>query len=366
MKKTRIHVPALASLTALLLSSVLLPAPLLAQDEREEPAAEEAVAEDSDGEKAEDGEEAEEEEWDVSDPPGDWQTITIDTTETTWSDVDVSPDGTTILFDMLGDIYTVPLEGGEATALTQGIEWNFQPRYSPDGSRIAFISDRGGADNLWLMNADGSEPEAVSKEKLDLVHNPSWSPDGQYIVAKKGFTSTRSIPAGEIWLFHVGGGDGLQITERPEGPKDQKTMAEPAFSPDGRYIYYSQDTTSGRRWAYNKDSTGQIFVIQRLDREKGETEVFASGPGGAVRPTPSPDGTRLAFIKRVSDLKSAIYLKDLESGKEWSLYDQLDRDLQETNGSQGNAPAIAWAPDGRSIVFWAGGKIRRRGCPSAR
>ena len=199
--------------------------------------------------------------------------------------MDVSPDGRTIVFDMLGDIYTVPIDGGEATALTDGIEWNFQPRYSPRGQdQIAFISDRGGADNIWIMNADGSEPRAVSEEKEHLVHNPYWSPDGDYIVAKKGFTSTRSIPAGEIWMFHVGGGGGLQLIERPLGKKDQKTIAEPAFSTDGRYVYFSQDTTPGARWAYNKDSTGQIFVVKRLDRETGEVDVFV---GGAWRRDPA-------------------------------------------------------------------------------
>jgi len=303
--------------------------------------------------------ESEEEKWNVSDPPGDWRTIVIDTDETTWSDVDLSPDGKTIVFDMLGDIYTVPLAGGEARALTGGIEWNIQPRFSPDGSQIAFISDRSGVDNLWLMNADGSDPRAVTEESEHRVHNPWWSPDGDYIVAKKSFLSTRSIAAGEIWLFHVGGGGGLQITERPNKEKDQKNMAEPSFSPDGRYVYYSQDVTPGAIWQYNKDSTGQIFAIKRLDREKGETEVLVSGPGGAVRPVPSPDGRYLAFVRRLPGLIGSLYLKDLRSGKEWPLYRALDRDLQETNGSQGNANAFAWTRDSTTIVFWAGGKIRR-------
>jgi hypothetical protein len=156
----------------------------------------------------------EEEKWDVASPPGEWKTIRIDTEETTWSNVDVSPDGSTLVFDMLGDIYTVPIEGGEATALTDGIEWNIQPRFSPDGSRIAFISDRAGGDNLWIMNADGSDPVAVTEEGEHLIHNPSWSPDGDWIVTKKGFASTRSIPAGEIWMFHRSGGKGLPLIER--------------------------------------------------------------------------------------------------------------------------------------------------------
>ncbi len=301
----------------------------------------------------------EEEKWSVSAPPGEWTSIAIDTEETTWSNVDVSPDGRTVVFDALGDIYTVPIEGGEAAALTDGIEWDFQPRYSPDGSSIAFISDRGGANNLWIMKADGSEPRAVTEEKEHLVHNPYWSPDGEYVVAKKDFTSTRSIAAGEIWLFHMGGGGGLQITERPNGERDQKTMAEPSFSRDGRYIYYSQDVTPGRVWEYDKDSTGGIFAIKRLDRRTGEIETFVEGPGGAIGPTPSPDGRYLAFVKRLPNMKSAIYLKDLESGREWAVHDNLDRDLQETFGSQGITAAFGWTPDSGSIVFWAGGKIRR-------
>ena len=236
-----------------------------------------------------------EERWEVSDPPGGWQSIQIDTTEITWSNLDVSPDGRTIVFDMLGDLYSVSIDGGEATPLTDGIEWNYQPRFSPDGEKIAFISDRGGADNLWIMNDDGTGPEAVTKEKEHLVHNPSWSPDGDYIVAKKSFMSTRSIPAGEIWMFHVGGGGGLCLTDRPHGSQGQKNTAEPAYSTDGRYVFYSQDTTPGRVWQYNKDSTGQIFVIKRLDLERGETDVIVGGPGGAVRPTPSPDGKYLAL-----------------------------------------------------------------------
>lgn len=303
--------------------------------------------------------EDEEPTWDVSQPPGTWESISIDTEELTWSSVDISPDGETLVFDMLGDLYTVPLAGGEARALTQGIEWNFQPRFSPDGNTIAFISDRSGGDNLWLMNADGSDPRAVTDESEHLVHNPSWSPDGQYLVAKKGFVSTRSIPAGEIWLFHRGGGDGVQLIERPDGETAQKNIAEPTFSPDGRYVYFSQDTTPGSVWQYDKDSTGQIFTIERLDRETGEKETFVAGPGGAIRPTPSPDGRYLAFVKRTPAMTSALYLLDLEDGRQWAIYDALERDLQETNGSQGNTPAFAWTPDSASLVFSAGGKIHR-------
>ncbi|KAA9130905.1 amidohydrolase family protein [Marinihelvus fidelis] len=298
--------------------------------------------------------------WDVANPPGDWRSIEIDTRETTWSNVTVSPDGETIVFDALGDIYSVPMAGGEARALTEGIPWNYQPRFSPDGLSIAFVSDRGGADNLWVMDADGTNARPVSDEHEHLVHNPAWSPNGQYLVAKKSFMGSRSIAGGEIWMFHAGAkGKGLQLTERPHGDEDQKNQADPVFSADGRYVYFAQDTTAGRVWQYGKDSTGQIFVIQRYDRETGETREFVTGPGGAVRPAPSPDGRWLAFIKRLVDLRSAIYLKDLETGREFMLHDDFERDLQETSGTEGNAPSIEWTPDSSAIVFWSGGGLHR-------
>jgi imidazolonepropionase-like amidohydrolase/Tol biopolymer transport system component len=297
--------------------------------------------------------------WDVSSDQYHTQTVTIDTHTTTWSNVTVSNDGRTLVFDMLGDLYSVPVSGGEANALTNGIEWNYQPRFSPDGSQIAFISDRAGGDNLWIMNADGSEPYAVTDEAEHIVHNPSWSPDGNYLVGRKAYYSTRSIAAGEIWMFHHGGGNGVQLVERPNAESDQKNRAEPVFSPDGKFVYYSADITSGKVWQYNKNSVGSVFAIKRLELASGETETIVSGPGGAIRPTPSPDGKSIAYLKRRLGLVTQIMVKDLESGFERLVFDGFERDLQESSGSEGNAPAIAWFPDGKSIAFWTAGKFHR-------
>ena len=300
--------------------------------------------------------------WSVSEPPGDWQAINIDTRAVSWSDVDVSPDGRTLVFHMLGDIYQVSIEGGEAEALTNGIEWNFQPRFSPDGRHIAFVSDRDGAENLWIMDADGTNPVQVTKEREQLLHNPAWSPDGDYLAARKGFVSQRSIPAGSLWLYHRGGGGGVELVERLHGPQSQKNIAEPNFSRDGRYVYFSQDMTSGQQWEYNKDANQGIFAIRRLDRETGQVETVVSGPGGAIRPSISPDGRTLAFVRRNSEtLTSRLMVKDLHSGIERTVFDGLDRDKQETSGDMGNYPNYNWLPDGSGLVIWSGGTFHRVG-----
>jgi len=293
--------------------------------------------------------------WDVTDPPGPRFEIPIDTDEGTWMSVDVSPDGREIVFDLLGDLYVIPAEGGEARALTSGFSWDMQPRYSPDGRFIAFTSDRAGGDNVWVMNRDGSDAKQVTKESFRLLNSPTWTPDSEFIAARKHFTSTRSLGAGEIWLYHRTGGDGLQITERPN---QQKDVGEPAFSADGKYLYYSRDATPGDYFEYDKDSNAGIYAIFRLDRETGETDRFLGGAGGAIRPTPSPDGRYMAYIRRVR-FQSMLFLYDMESGDEWPVYDALERDLQETWAVHGVYPGIAWTPDGGSLVFWSGGKIRR-------
>jgi len=297
----------------------------------------------------------EKETWDVNSPPGEADTVEIDTRTGTWMSVDVSPDGQTLVFDLLGDLYTLPVGGGEAQALTHSIAWEMQPRFSPDGTRIVFMSDAGGGDNAWIMDADGSDAQAVTDEDFRLVNNPVWHPDGDYIAVRKHFTGTRSLGTGEIWLYHVAGGEGVPLNEKANWQKD---LGEPAFSPDGRYVYFSQDTTSGRFFEYNRNAHGQIYVIQRLDLTDGTIEAFATGPGGSVRPVPSPDGQWLAFVRRVGG-QSTLFVKDLTTGEERPVWEGLERDLQETWAVHGVYPAFAWLPGSTEIVVWAQGTLWR-------
>ncbi len=302
-------------------------------------------------------EDSDEPAWDVNAPPGDPRTVAIDTDTGTWMSLDVSPDGQTIAFDMLGDIYVVPIDGGNASAINSGLAWSMQPRFSPDGSEIAYTSDAGGGDNIWIMAADGSDPRQLTEEEFRLLNNPTWSPGGDYIAARKHFTTARSLGTGEIWLYHRSGGAGIQTVEMP-GENHQKELGEPAWSPDGRYIYYTFDRTPGSTFIYAQDSNAQVFEIRRHDLETGANTSFVSGAGGAVRPEPSPDGNWLAFVRRVEG-RSALFVKNLTSGAEMLLFEGLDHDMQEVWGVHGLYPNMDWMPDSGSIVFWSGGKIRR-------
>jgi len=295
--------------------------------------------------------------WSVANPKGDWgfKEHQFTTNEGTWMNLDVSADGKQIAFDMLGDIYIMPITGGKATALRTGLPFEIQPRFSPNGKQISFTSDAGGGDNIWVVNIDGSEAKQITKEKFRLLNNAVWSADGNYLVARKHFTSQRSLGAGEMWMYHKTGGTGLQITKRKN---DQQDVNEPCVTADGKYLYYSEDMYPGGYFQYNKDPNKQIYVIKRYEFATGKTESITGGPGGASRPQVSKDGKLLAFVKRVRT-KTVLYIHNLETGAEYPLYDKLNKDQQEAWAIFGVYPNYSWMPDNEHIVFWSGGKINK-------
>ncbi len=295
------------------------------------------------------------EEWDVNNAIGEYNTSKIKVTEGTWMNLDISPDGKNIVFDLLGDIYIISSSGGKAKLLTSDLAWQMQPKFSPDSKLIAFTSDEGGGENIWIMDIQGRQKRAVTNEDFRMLNSPSWSPDGNYIVARKHFTATRSLGAGEIWMYHLAGGNGIQLTKRPNQEKD---MGEPVHSPDGRYVYYSQDITAGDRFEYSKDSEKGIYAIKRLELDTGEIEEIVSGRGGAIRPTPSPDGTQLAYISRV-DFQSTLFNLDLRTGISKPIYNNMDQDKQESWAIHGVYPSMSWTSDNQHLLFWAGGKINK-------
>ncbi len=300
---------------------------------------------------------AQDKEWDVSNPEGDWgfKEVDLSTDEGTWMNLDVSPDGSQIVFDLLGDIYIMPATGGEAKALRSGLPYELQPRFSPDGKQISFTSDAGGGDNIWVMNTDGSDAKQITKEDFRLLNNAVWTPDGEYLIGRKHFTSQRSAGAGEMWMYHITGGSGLQLTKRKN---DQQDVNEPSVSPDGKYLYYCEDVYPGGYFQYNKDPNSQIYQVKRYSFEDGETTTITGGPGGASRPMVSHNGKWLAFVKRVRT-KSVLYLHNLETGEEWPIYDKLNKDQQEAWAIFGTYANYAWSPDDKFIYLWAGGKIKK-------
>jgi len=170
--------------------------------------------------------------------------IEFTTDEGTWISLDVSPDGKTIAFELLGDIYTMPMARGEAKLIDGGMAFDSQPKFSPDGKWIAFLSDRDGNENVWIMRADGSEAKQLSKDASGEFASPSWAPDGNYVfVSKAGF----GIATFEIWMYHVQGGSGVQVTKAkpaPTTPRQERHNAMGAVAPQMGNIFTTQCATA--------------------------------------------------------------------------------------------------------------------------
>src|SRR6202166_3635017 len=280
--------------------------------------------------------------------------ITFSTDEGTWLSLDVSPDGKTIVFELLGDLYTLPIEGGQAKLISDGMAFDSQPRFSPDGQWITFISDREGSENIWIIHPDGTGVKQVSKNTADDFTSPAWTPDGKYIVASK---MPFGIGANELWMFHVDGGTGVQITKSKPTPttprKERHNAMGVVASPDGKYLYYAV-----RQGPFSYNAQLPLWKIVRRDRKTGDEDEIISQPESAFRPTLSPDGKQLAYVTRY-ETESGLRLRNLETGEDhWVKY-PVTRDDQEARFTRDVFPGFAFLPGGKEIVYNQDGKIRR-------
>lgn len=269
--------------------------------------------------------------------------ISFTTTEGTWISLDVSPDGQTIVFDMMGDLYRMPISGGKAERITEGMAYDVHPRYSPDGKSIVFISDRSGAANVWTMNLETEETTEITEDKNQNFFSADWSPDGNYIIAAKG---RRNI---KLHLYHKDGGGGAQLISEPENLK----TIDPVFGPDGNLIYFSR-----RRGAWNYNAQLPQYQIGTYDMEDGDMNVITSRYGSAFTPVLSPDGKWLVYGTRFED-QTGLIRRNLETGdEEWLAY-PVQRDEQESIATLGVLPAMSFTPDSKYLIASYGGKIHK-------
>jgi Tol biopolymer transport system component/imidazolonepropionase-like amidohydrolase len=281
----------------------------------------------------------EEEKAPLSLKPG--RTIHLQTDEGTWLSLDVSPNGNSIVFDMLGDIYQIPIEGGKAKRLTKGLAYDTHPKYSPNGKYIAFTSDRGGSENIWTLQLETGDTVQVNKDKDENAQSAEWTPDGEYLVVAKGVRNLK------LFLFHKDGGSGVQLIKEPEVLK----TIEPAFGKDGRFLWFSQRNSD---WQYNAQLPQYQLAV--YDRENGQVETMTDRYGSAFAPTLSPDGQWLVYGSR-HNTETGLVKRNLLTGEESWLAYPVQRDDQESRARLGVYPAMSFTPDSKHLVAFYGGKI---------
>lgn len=212
------------------------------------------------------------------------------------------------------DIFTVGIDGSSPRQLTNAPGQDFSPAWSPDGSRIAFVSERDGNANLYLMNADGSGQVALTTDPSDEL-GPAWSPDGSHIA----FISNRS---GEplIYLMSASGGPARLLSP----PETTITAGSLSWAPDGtRIVFESTNTRAPGLYILGLDGT-----LHRLTDQAGD-----------ITPAWSPDGSQIAFYGSRNNLSGLYLIRPDGSG------------LREVNVNFDTDGAPSWSPDGTAIAM---------------
>jgi Tol biopolymer transport system component len=289
--------------------------------------------------------------WDITDTGQPQRDFTFTTTEGTWMSLDVSPDGKTIVFDMLGDIYSIPATGGEAKLVHGGAAMQRTPSFSPDGRHLLYISDTSGSENVWMSDTDGANARQVTHDTANLIMSAAWGAEGDTVAVAfiDGRYSRRF--SSDIRLYDTTGGSRIVVPT----PANQRDVAEPELSRDGRHIYYTERLAPS--FGIYVDSNHINYAVRQRDLQTGAVEEVASSWGSALAPRVSPDSKRLAFIRRVMN-KTVLFVVDLATSAQRAVYDGLDRDLQASYEAQANYfPHFGWFPDNRHVAIWGKGKL---------
>jgi Tol biopolymer transport system component len=275
------------------------------------------------------------------------RTIRFTTDEGTYLSLNLSPEGKTIVFDLLGDIYTLAITGGKAKRITSGLAFDSQPSFSPDGKTILFVSDRNGQSNLWLMDSNGENQRALTDMEFEVFISPTWMPDGKAVLVSR-IAENSSDPT--IYTYSV---DGALPQELVHSPTNSNHSVGPVVGSDARCVYYARGT---------KNTGG--CQVEMHDIQTGAVKTLTNEPGGAFRPVASPDGTYLVYgTRRGAD--TWLKLRTLHTDEERWLTGPVQHDEQETTQSnQDVMPGSAFTPDSKALITSYGGKIWRVEVPS--
>lgn len=219
-------------------------------------------------------------------------------------------------FGKKSDIFVIDEDGRNLKNLTNHPANDINGIWSPDGTKIAFASDRDGNYEIYVMNADGQETTRLTNNP-QKDSSPSWSPDGKQIAFARGRF---------IYVMSADGGSERRLTE---------WGAEPACSPDGKKIAF-----------YGKE--GLEFEITIIDVDGGNRVPLTNRPGFYNHsPAWSPDGSQIAFVSENRNNRAGIsmfeiYLMNADGSRQRKLTPNEDF-LMETSPT--------WTPDGSQIAF---------------
>jgi Tol biopolymer transport system component len=237
------------------------------------------------------------------------------------------------------DVYTMNPDGSDVVNVTADPSipgFDFEPDWSPDGTKIAFRSGQGAAGEIYTMNADGTGLTQLTSNSLIKDYSPAWSPDGSMIA----FSSNRNDPHPDTCIDLAGCNDDIFVMPATGGSPIQVTFDSgadefPQFSPDGTLI------------AYQSEVSGE-FAIYTVNLGTLAVTKLTADSLKAVDPDYSPDGTKIAFANnyclsaknKPKDCRSDIFVMNADGGS-----------VTQLTHTSGNNQYTGWSPEGDKIVF---------------
>jgi tricorn protease len=243
----------------------------------------------------------------------------------------ISPDGRTVAFSFQGDIWTVPVDGGRALRLTIHQAYESRPRFSPDGSRLVFASDRYGSDDLFVMAADGSAPERLTYHSA-TDRASDWTADGRILFETRR-TFRQVERESEIYQVSAAGGT-------PERMLDAVGYT-PRLSPDGRFIAFSFGSNSPFRRGYHGPANKDVWLY---DTRSGAYTELTSFDGNDLEAVWAGDRT-LYFISERDGTYNIYRLAVSEDGTAAGEPEQV------TSYTDDGPRTMDVSADGQTLVF---------------
>lgn len=278
--------------------------------------------------------------------PAPVETISIRTSEGTDLAFDVSPDGRTIVFDLLGQLWVIPASGGKARAVTDAVRdvaEDLDPSFAPDGKRVAFRGERNGRTGLWLLDvASGAVRQLTQLSDPDgLDGEAAWSPDGRslaFIHAVPPDAAAGKPRRLALVVLDVESGATRELAiSGIENPQ----MRNPVWIRDGKDIAFVVRKTRGQK-------SGRVWTV---DAAGGVATPLTEESIEAQAPVFSTDGHRMAYFARDKDGRMQVWSQEISADKRPPVRLTSHADVTTTR--------VRWVPNGSELVYSADGRLWR-------
>jgi len=276
---------------------------------------------------------------------GPLKTIAIRVREGTTLGFDLSPDGRSIVFDLLGQLWLISARDSKARPITDAVRdtaEDLDPSFSPDGRRVVFRGERDGRTGLWLLDLESKVPRQLTQlpDPMGYEGNAAWSPDARVIAFARALPDSATQRwRSNILLLDVASGT---IRELSIAGIPNPEVSDPVWVRGGKQIaFVARNVRSGRG--------GRIWIV---DASGGQASPVTGDSVQALAPAFTSDGRRMAYFAQDYDGRMQVWLQEIDGGHTAS-----GSAIRVTNHADVTPTRIRWFPDGSALSYSADGRL---------